>query len=866
MAKQKSSSSTPGRSGTEAPREGERWTGAAARARREQRQSPQQQPKRKPIRKASRKGSPKPHPVPAVFDWFGRMLASILSIPLDLALFGLLGAAVVVYVTLPELPDIDGLRDIPFEEPLRVYSAQGSLMAEFGIQRRRAIAFSELPTTLINAFIATEDARFFAHAGVDAVGLGRAAVHVARTGTVTQGGSTITMQVARNFYLSRDKTLRRKLAELLLAMQIEKALTKEEILELYLNKIFFGHRAYGVSAAAEFYYQKPLDELSLAQMAMLAGLPKAPSANNPISNPERARERRDYILGRMRELRLITEDRYREALAEPLTATRHRADIEFEADYVAEMVRQEVVERFGQQQAYSLGLKVYTTIDEPLQRAADQALRDGLMAYNQRHGYHGPEARLSNAANARWSELDEALAERPRVPGLPVGVVTHVNADQAEVYLGDRRMHTLTREQVAWARRYKTEDWRGPRPRKVSDAVAVGDVIRLRQTDEGDWRLAQVPLVGGALVAMSPWDGAVRALAGGYAFKWSKFNRAVDIKRQPGSSFKPFVYAAALERGWTPASIVRDRPFEMPGARGTMWRPQNADGKFLGAMTIRKALTRSRNLAVIDLVDRMGATPARFFIQRFGFALDSMPDNIVMALGSGAASPLDMATGYSVFANGGYKVEPHVIVRIEDVNGQLLFETNPPRACLSCWLEAPSEGQARTQPDGASDDPPAPLVVDPRIAYTMDSILKDVVLAGTATRARVLERPDIGGKTGTTNDSRDSWFAGYQPELVSVVWMGMDDNRPLGRREWGGTAALGVWIDFMRKALAEIPVATIKRPERMVEVRLADGSTEVVRTEYQNRLGGPKPVAAAPSGGAGSSSRRTAPRVIDELF
>ncbi|WP_323696846.1 MULTISPECIES: penicillin-binding protein 1A [Thiorhodovibrio] len=821
-------------------------------------------PKKKAPKKNAAKTPTKtgPHPVLGVLDLFGRMLAGMLAIPLDLAVLGLFGAALVIYVTLPELPDIEGLTDVAFEEPLRVYSLQGSLMAEFGIQRRRAVAFEDLPPNIINAFIATEDARFFAHVGVDAIGLLRAAVHVARTGSMTQGGSTITMQVARNFYLSRDKTIRRKLAELLLAMQIEKSLTKEEILELYLNKIFFGHRAYGISAAAEFYYRKPLDQLTLAQMAMLAGLPKAPSANNPLSNPERAKERRDYVLGRMRELGFITESRYREAIAEPLTATYYRAEIEFEADYVAEMVRQEVVERFGEEQAYSLGLNVYTTVDERLQRASDAALREGLMAYNLRHGYHGPEATIDNAGALSASQLDEVLAERPPVPGLPVGVVTKFGPEHAEVYLGDGRYHQLTRDQVAWARRYKTENWRGSQPRRVGEAVSVGDVIRLRQNEDGEWRLAQVPLVGGALVAMSPQDGAVRALSGGYAFKWSKFNRAVDIKRQPGSSFKPFVYASALAQGYTPASIVRDQPFEMMGARG-MWRPQNSDGKFLGAMTIRRALTRSRNLAIIDLVNRVGPDVARDYIQRFGFSLDSIPNNIVMALGAGAASPLEMATGFSVFANGGYKVEPHVISRIVDVHGQEMYRANAPRSCDECWLEVPEDGTARTQADGASSAPEAPQVVDPRIAYSIDSILKDVVIQGTATRARVLERPDIGGKTGTTNDSRDSWFAGYQPELVSIVWMGMDDNRPLGRGEWGGTAALGVWIDFMRVALEGIPEAKIKRPEGMVEVSLQGGGTEVVRVEYRDKLGGPTPVS---SGWTPSPRRGSAPRVIDDLF
>ena len=813
------------------------------------------------------------------FGWFARIIAGGLAIPLDLALLGLLGAATIVYVTLPDLPDVDALMEVRFEEPLRVYTAQGSLMAEFGVKRRRAVEFNDIPPQLIEAFIATEDSRFFEHGGIDPIGLVRATVDVARTGTASQGGSTITMQVARNFFLTREKTIRRKLSELLLAMQVEKQLSKEQIMELYLNKIFFGHRAYGISAAAELYYNKPLDELTLPESAMLAGLPKAPSSNNPLINPERAKERRNYILKRMRGFGYITEEDYLAAVATPVTATGYVAPIEFEADYVAEMVRQAMVERFGEEQAYSLGLQVTTTVDETWQAAADQALRDALMAYNARHGYHGPEDQLPNADRMTAAELDEYLAERPQVPGLPVGVVIAADSGQATVYLGEGRTRDLTRSQVSGARRYRNPNWRGPRPRKVTDAVAVGDVVRLRETKPDNWVLSQVPTVGGALVSISPQDGAIKALSGGYAFRWSKFNRVVDAERQPGSSFKPFVYAAALEKGYTPASLVKDQPFR----RGS-WAPKNADGKYMGTIRIRLALTKSRNLAIINLIDRMGVDHVRDFIPRFGFDKDDIPPDLSLALGTGVFTPLEMAEGMAVFANGGYHVEPYFIKRIEDAEGNLLFEADPPRACGGCWYKYKGkEEQPQTFALGEKDDPLAEQAIDPRIAYNIRSMMQDVITSGTGRRALSLKRPDLAGKTGTTNDARDSWFVGYQPEVVTIAWVGMDNNRPLGRGEWGGTAALGMWIDFMKVALQDLPEAEVIVPDRMVAMRVTSagrptksksGILEYIREEYQAQLNGPDPVryAGGGGGGGGSSSRarpkprRTAPRVMDELF
>ncbi|MFE8033640.1 penicillin-binding protein 1A [Thiohalocapsa marina] len=800
----------------------------------------------------------------ALFDWFARLVATPLAVPLDLAMLGLIGASVIIHTAVQDLPDTDTLLEVKFEEPLRIYTADGSLMGEFGVQRRRAVAFDAIPPDLVNAFLAAEDSRFFDHIGFDPVGLARATYAVIRSGTPSQGGSTITMQVARNFFLTPEKTFQRKLSEILLAMRMEATLSKTQILELYLNKIFFGHRAYGVSTAAELYYNKTLYDLTLAEMATLAGLPKAPSANNPLSNPERALERRNYILDRMLALGYIDAERHATARAAAPTALPYQPPIAFRAGYVAEMARQEVVRRFGDEQAYSLGLRVITTLDERLQQSADAALRQALTDYNQRHGYHGAEAQLADIAGWGQSALDADLQQRPDVPGLPVGIVTAVDAQTAEVYLGDGRSERLQLSQVEHLRRYRTENRRGPRPRRVSDVVTAGDVVRLRQATDGRWLLTQVPTVGGALVALQPEDGAIRALSGGYAFEWSKFNRAADARRQPGSTFKPFVYAAGLGKGYTPASLVRDEP-QVFGD----WAPRNADDKHLGPIRIRVALTRSRNLATVNLIDRMGVDYTREFVQRFGFRADDVPPNYSLALGSGATTPVQLAAAYGVFANGGYRIEPYLIQRIEDVQGRLLFEADPPRACVSCWLQA-IEGQARVYPVGASDDPDAEQVLDPRIVYNMDSMLRNVITAGTATRARQLKRDDIAGKTGTTNEARDSWFAGYVPALVAVAWMGMDDNRPLGRGEWGGTAALGMWIDFMRDALVGIPVAEIRRPDGLVSVRIdantgqprRDGEIlEYIRTEYQLDTQGPDPIAYARDPGD-----RTAPRMMDELF
>jgi penicillin-binding protein 1A len=825
--------------------------------------------------------TPEPRQVPreprfSILGGLVGLLAALLGSALDIVLVALTAAGVFVAVTLTDLPKTDVLKEVRLQEPLRVYSADGSLMAEFGVQRRNPVSFNEIPPLLVKAFLATEDARFFEHEGVDLKGIARAAISYIRTGERKQGGSTITMQVARNFFLSRERTFRRKLAELLLSLHIERTLTKEEILELYLNKIFFGHRAYGVSAAAALYYGKTLDQLSIPEMATLAGVPKAPSANNPVSNPTRARERRNYILRRMLELGYINDEEFHTAYEAKDHARLHRKEPDLQAGYAAEMVRREMVERFGKD-AYREGYRVTTTIDPRLQRAAQDAVRKSLLDYDRRHGYHGAEARY-DVAGAGDTKLDRLLDSAGALPDLTAGIVVHAGAKEAQVYIGKGARVTLRHKQVKWARPFKNENSKGPAPRKVADALTVGDLIRLKRDADGTWELSQSPSVAGALVALSPADGAIRALVGGFSFDDSKFNRAVDARRQPGSSFKPFIYAAALNKGYTPASLVRDEPISVRLNRRKMWTPQNFDHKTLGRIRMRVALTRSRNLASINLLSRVGMDDARDYIQRFGFDLKELPLGLSMALGTAEVSPLQMAGAFAVFANGGFRVMPYIISRVENGAGDLVFKANPPRACSDCWFRY-EESTAATAPLEQAQSTLAERVLDPRLAYEMTSMMQDVIKHGTGRRALQLERDDLAGKTGTTNDVRDSWFCGFQKDLVTVTWMGFDEFHPLGKGETGGRAGLGMWVDFMREALKDKPQAILEPPEGMVEVRISRGSgrrsasgelVEWVPAEYADALQGPRPVAYVSRGGrsgrSGGGARRPAPRVIDELF
>jgi penicillin-binding protein 1A len=826
--------------------------------------------KRRAGRARSRRGR-------SVFGWFVGFLG-VLGAPLQMIALGLIGAAVFVSIHAPELPSVESLREVKFEEPLRVFSSDGGLIAEFGIERRRPVAFEDIPPLVINAFLATEDARFFEHGGVDAIGIGRALLSFASTGTKAQGGSTITMQVTRNFLLSSEKTFQRKLAEVLLTLQVERTLTKDQILDLYLNQIFFGHRAYGISAAAALYYDKELDELTPAEAAMLAGIPKAPSSNNPVTNPERALERRNYILSRMLELGQIDREEYEIAVLTPDMARLHRRQPDLDAGYVAEMARQTVVQHYGEE-ALSQGLRVTTTIDSRLQSAAQAAVRRALRDYDRRHGYRGAEAKI-DLDGATEADMDAYLETVTRIPDLTPGLVTRASSGEAEVYIGSGRRVELGLKQVAWAQEFRNANWRGPRPRRVTDVLAVGDLVRLQhegegagQDGEGRWELGQMPSVAGALVSIAPQDGAVRALVGGYSFNASKFNRAVDMRRQPGSSFKPFIFAAALHEGWTPASLIKDEAVKLTGDQD--WNPRNSDRKEMGPIRMRRALALSRNLAAINLLQSVGLEDAQKYIRAFGFDLDAMPLGLSMALGTGEMSPMKLAEGYAVFANGGFHVTPYFIQRIESGDGRILFESRAPRSCSDCWYRY-GDDSARVQ--GTQTGAVAPQAIDPRIAYQITSLLREVVEAGTGARAKKLNREDIVGKTGTTNDVRDSWFAGYQADFVTVAWMGFDDFEKLGRGEEGGRAALGMWVDFMGTALENLPIAQLDPPPGMVQVRVdptrgtetkaKSGILEMVNEEFSNALLGPEPVrVAGPTRRkADTSVRRSAPRVMDDLF
>lgn len=731
---------------------------------------------------------------------------------------GIIAAVIYVYLV-PELPDTETLRDVELQVPMRVFSSDGLLIAEFGETKRTPVRFEDVPKAMRNAFIAIEDDEFFSHNGVDISALVRAAVGLITTGEKRQGGSTITMQLARNFFLSNEKTYLRKLNEILLALKIEREFSKEDILTLYLNKIFLGQRAYGVAAAAQVYYGAKLSELSLAQIAMIAGLPKAPSTTNPISNPERALGRRNLVLDRMLLLGLISSKDHQQARNTEITAKAHTARVELSAQYVAEMVRQEMQERFGND-LYVKGYKVITTIDAELQRASQNALRQNLINYDKRHGYRGPEASLLP------DQLDQDIDLKP-VGDLRAAVVTHIEDKTLTAKLADNTKVNIEWPEIEWARPYIDERRRGPELESVNDILKIGDVIRVANIADEKWSLAQIPKVEGALVAPEASSGAIRALVGGFDFNHSKFNRATQAERQTGSSFKPFIYSAALEKGYTAASLINDAPvvFDDAGLEDA-WRPENYSGKFYGPTRLRVALRNSRNLVSIRLLRSIGIRYAIEHASRFGFEQGKLPKDLSLSLGSLSLTPLELASGYMVLANGGFATRPYLIQRIEDMNGDLLFEAEPAIACLSCENSidtADIEDELITLEE--IDSPVlAPRVISHQNIYLMNQLMRDVIRRGTAKRARSLKRQDIAGKTGTTNDQRDAWFAGFSQDIVAIAWVGFDDSSPLGPRETGASAALPMWISFMEHALQRYPEKPLPRPEGMVTVRI-DGES-----------------------------------------
>ena len=842
------------------------------------------------------------------------------------ALAGLTALALLVgglYLYLaPGLPEIDQLRDAQLQEPLRVYAGGGELLAVYGTKRREPLALADIPRQLRQAFIAAEDDRFYQHPGVDWMGLTRAAINLAMTGEKGQGGSTITMQVARNFFLSREKTYLRKINEIFLALKIERELDKGQILELYLNKIYLGQRAYGVGAAAQVYYGKDVSELTLPEAAMIAGLPKAPSRYNPVSNPTRALQRRNYVLRRMRELGMISETVYESVRLSEVTAGTYASPVDVDAPYVGEVARQDAVERFGED-AYTGGYSVYTTVVADEQRAAGQALREGLLAYEERRGYAGPVAawdpeRLPTAdalaeriAELRSGEpvpvggrivrdegplgpvaLDERLAELTAVAGIEPALVIGFGEEGAEpgsdadndadgeeegrklarVYRRGGRIDALPWSAMEWIVPEESGDAEDP-PDSPADVLSVGDVIHVTGPDEA-LRLVQVPKVEGALVALDPETGAIRALTGGFSFERSSFNRATQAKRQPGSNFKPFIYSAALAKGYTAATLVNDAPivFDDPALEDT-WRPENYSGRVFGPTRLREGLVYSRNLVSIRVLLDIGIPHAIRYVQRFGFPREQLPADLTLALGSAALTPLQIVRGYAAIANGGFLVEPYLIERIEDGSGRVIHRANPARACpepcelrqrleeereaqeaatdgadaaeASAGDEAVDDGET-AEADEAPDGEPGALpeleprfaeqVIEPRNAYIVRSFLRDVARRGTGRRTRVLGRDDIGGKTGTTDDQLDAWFSGFAGERVATAWVGYDELESLGPKETGARAALPMWIDFMRVALDGVPERWPDLPSGMVTVRIDPETGEYAGPGTENAV------------------------------
>ncbi|MFT3761210.1 MAG: penicillin-binding protein 1A [Pseudoxanthomonas sp.] len=771
------------------------------------------------------------------------------------------GLAALYYVVSAKLPDVQALRDVELQEPLYVYASDGRLIGLFGETRRYPVDIAQVPEQVKRAFVAAEDARFYSHNGVDPKGISRAVWQIAsrKEGRVA-GGSTITQQVARQFFLSNEYSYTRKLAEMMLAMKIERMLPKDEILQLYLNKSFFGNRAYGIAAAAEYYYGKSLDQLTLAETATLVSSLKFPSSGNPISNPQRNHQRSVYVIDRMVEDGYVGAAEAAAAKAEPMHAAPHERPVEVYAPYVAEMVRQEMIARFGGD-VLTKGYQVVTTIDPVAQAAADQAVRDGLTLYDRRHGWHGVEQHFDLPADADAAALASHLAGIPAQAGLLPTVVARDNGDGGvTVVAADAREIALPASASQWA---------GKNPAAL---LKRGDLVRIRAgKNAGEFVVGQLPSAQAALVSLDAWTGAIKAIVGGYSYAGNKFNRATQARRQPGSSFKPFVYAAAFDKGFNPGSIVLDAPVVFRDRRGHMWRPQNDGGGFSGPMRLREALVRSKNLVSVRLLDSIGVDFARKYIGQFGFDPAELPPNLSMALGTASLTPLSVARGYATFANGGSRITPWFIDEVKDREGNVIFKERPAVACRGCGQLAGADGQpasnvvdgfdlgpAQSPPKPAAAQPApttaptiapklgpaataeaettvAPRAVDERTTYQLVSMMRDVVLRGTATAARVLNREDVGGKTGSTNDYRDAWFSGFGGELVTTVWVGRDDFRSLGRGEYGGRAALPIWIDYMRVALKDQPIATNDPPAGMVQVQ-TNGVTEWVKTEDAERI------------------------------
>ncbi|MFA6015175.1 MAG: penicillin-binding protein 1A [Gallionellaceae bacterium] len=752
--------------------------------------------------------------------WFYPAVAALI-LPIVVILLVIFAAM----VTYPTLPSLESLTDYRPKVPLRVYSAEGVLIGEFGEERRELAKINEVPQLMKNAILAAEDDRFYVHGGVDYLGVLRAAFSNFASGGARQGASTITMQVARNFFLSKEKTFTRKFNEVLLAFKIEHNLSKDEIFQLYINQIYLGQRAYGFASAAQIYYGKSLPQLTIAEMAMLAGLPKAPSAYNPVVNPKRAKLRQMYVLRRMHDLDFISDEQFSAAQIEPLTSKGKHGAQEFavKADYLAEMVRQVMYERY-QDDVYTEGYNVYTTIRQQDQAAAYAAVRNGVLDYDSRHGYRGPEGFIDLRDGMNEEAMEDALQEITDGDDLLPAIALSVSPSSVRAYCKGGQTVEISAEGLQLARGSIGEKL------SLNQRIRAGSVIRVQKNEKEQWRIAQIPKVEAAFVSANPRNGEIYALVGGFDFNNNQFNHVTQAWRQPGSSFKPFIYSAALEKGFTPASIINDAPLVFDAAQtgSQPWQPKNFDDEFNGPMRMRSGLVKSKNLVSIRILQAIGPDYAQDYVSKFGFDKSKHPPYLTMALGAGSVTPMQMLTGYSVFANGGFRVLPYFIERIEDAEGNLL-------------------NQAAKMVAGFG----AEQVIDVRNAFTMVSMMQDVVRFGTATRAMSLGRQDLAGKTGTTSDSMDAWFCGFQPTLVGISWIGFDNPRSLGDKETGGGAALPMWISYMGQALKGVPEAVYSMPENMVAEHINDSGQfdpDASRVEYFYAENSPRPSAESASG------------------
>ncbi|WP_181359655.1 penicillin-binding protein 1A [Vibrio splendidus] len=789
------------------------------------------------------------------------------------------------YYVKPELPDVATLRDVKLQTPMQVFSQDGKLISQFGEKRRNPVTYDEIPRHLVEALIATEDSRFYEHPGIDPIGITRAALVVAMSGSAKQGASTITQQLARNFFLSNEKKIMRKIKEIFIAIHIEQLLSKEEIMELYVNKIFLGHRSYGFGAAARVYFGKDLPELTLSEIATLAGMPKAPSTMNPIYSIERATHRRNVVLRRMLDEKYITQAEFDEARSETLISKYHGAEIELSAPYVAEVARAWMVERYGEA-AYTSGMKVYTTVDSKLQKAANQAAIKNLLGYDERHGYRGAEKVLWQTAQSAWDQeqIVKHLKSQPTYGDLVPAVVTAVDSKSAQVWVKNQGEGTIEWQGMNWARKFLTDNRQGPAPSQAKEILAVGEQVWVRReaitgdevseepTEESaeaksetpvEWRLSQVPNANTAFVAMNPNNGAVLSMVGGFNFVHNKFNRATQSIRQVGSGIKPFIYSAAIDKGLTLASLINDAPInQWDKSQGTAWRPKNSPPTYVGPTRLRIGLAQSKNVMAVRVLREVGLDDTRNYLTRFGFDIDEVPRSETIALGAGSLTPMKVAQGYSVFANGGYYVEPFYISRIETPYGETEFEATPKVVCKDdCQQPMTADPMADefAEQDVDAKVQYAPQVISEQNAFLVREMMYSNIWGGgdwsagtgwngTGWRAQPLKRRDIGGKTGTTNDSKDTWYSGYGPGMVATVWVGFDNhNRNLGRTkansnlgksqitgaEAGAKTAEPAWVDFMGTALAGVPAQRKEIPENIVRVRI-DRETGLLTNKFDS--------------------------------